>query len=217
MTLQLLWPVAPPAILTQAYGIHRQWYAPFGLPGHEGIDIRALSGTHVVAMADGQVSRVQPLAASGPYGVQVRLVHQVGADRYETVYAHFAKGSIAVTLGDPVKAGRLLGFADNTGNSSGPHLHITLKHFGHGSPWMNRSDIVNPTPYFAELFPGRGWLVDVGGNLRTGPSLLSAIVDWIPAGRQIQALDFSGDWWKILAAGATGWFWNPGYKLRAIG
>ena len=216
---RLRWPVAPPAIVTQAYGIHKQWYIGFGLQGHEGLDIRALNGTPVMAMADGVVSLVQPNPASGPYGVQVRLKHKFGDDEYTSVYAHFTKASIEVALGDAVQAGKVLGLADNTGNSSGAHLHITLKHTGKGSPWMHVSDIVNPTIYFPDLFPGKGWPVDVGGNLRKEPELDAPILKWVAAGGQVQALDFGGeggDWWKIRSGIFEGWFWNPGYKLRAV-
>jgi murein DD-endopeptidase MepM/ murein hydrolase activator NlpD len=220
----LRWPVAPPAIVTQAYGIHKQWYIGFGLEGHEGLDIRALNGTPVFAMADGVVSLVQPNPASGPYGVQVRLKHQFGQDEYTTVYAHFTKESIKVAQGEVVPRGKVLGLADNTGNSSGAHLHITLKHTGKGSPWMHVSDIVNPTPYFPDLFPGKGWLVDVGGNLRSGPDETFPILRWVPPSSvPVQALDFGGeggDWWKIRLTGVAGqpegYLWNPGYKLRAV-
>lgn len=221
---RLRWPVAPPVIVTQAYGIHKQWYIGFGLQGHEGLDIRALNGTPVMAMADGVVSLVQPNAASGPYGVQVRLKHKHGDDEYTSVYAHFTKTSIKVALGEIVAVGHVLGLADNTGNSSGAHLHITLKHVGKGSPWMHVSDIVNPTVFFDELFPGKGWLVDVGGNLRTEPKDTAPILKWIGAGGQVEAVDFGGeggDWWKVKHIGQAmsdvqGWFWNPGYKLRAV-
>jgi murein DD-endopeptidase MepM/ murein hydrolase activator NlpD len=215
----LSWPAPFPAIVTQAYGINPQWYKPFGLPGHEGIDMRALNGTPIYAMADGEVSRVEPNAASGPYGIHVRLKHMHPDEgEFRTVYAHFEE--IKVALGQKVIRGEVLGLSDNTGNSSGPHLHITLKHIGHGSPWMNTSDIVNPTPYLADLFPGKGWRLDVGGNLRKGPGESFEIIRWIPAGPTILAMDFNrmdgGDWWKIGIEGEVGWFWNPGYKLRAI-
>ena len=46
---KLVWPTADPKIITQWYGINPQWYAPFGLPGHEGLDIRALTLTPILA------------------------------------------------------------------------------------------------------------------------------------------------------------------------
>lgn len=220
--LALAWPVAPPAIVTQAYGIHKQWYAPFGLPGHEGIDIRALTNTPVMACADGEVVRVELSATNNAYGVHVRLKHVLADDEYESIYAHFRLASPTVQVGEVVGVGHVLGKADNTGNSSGSHLHITLKHKGKGSPWMGR-DIVNPTPYFRELFPGK-FLVDVGGNLRKEPDLNAPILRYIAPGALVHAIDFGGpggDWWKLVVdppavpASVQGWYWQVGYKLRA--
>jgi hypothetical protein len=214
----LAWPVAGEKIVTQAYGINPQNYKQFGLPGHEGIDIRAVTGTPVMAAAPGEIIRVETDAASSAYGIHVRIKHLFKGEEYRTVYAHFQKPNVA--LGDKVITGQVIGFADNTGNSSGAHLHVTLKHIGKGSPWMNSSDIINPTPYFPDLFPGKGWLVDVGGNFRTSPEEKSDnLIRWIAAGNKITATGEiggdGGDWWKITFSGIAGWFWNPGYKLRA--
>lgn len=215
--LSLIWPAPPPKVLTQAYGIHPEWYKPFGLPGHEGLDLRALTGTQIFAAAAGKVTRVETVD-NGPYGKQVRVEHVIGADVYESVYAHFQKCNVIV--GQMVQAGEVLGLADNTGNSSGSHLHFTLKFRGHGSPWMNKSDIVNPTPYFPDLFPGKGWTVEAASNLRSAANLQASVIRLLPAGTVVQALDFDamagGDWWKVNVGGVEGWVWNPGYKLRAV-
>jgi hypothetical protein len=216
--LRLRWPVTGTPIVTQRYGINPQNYKPFGLPGHEGIDIRAVGGTPLMAMADGVVARVETSAGSGAYGVHVRLQHILaGGNEFESVYAHMKLGSTKVSVGQAVAAGTVLGLADNTGNSFGAHLHITLKHKGNGSPWMGR-DIVNPTPYFSALFPGNGWIVDVGGNLRSEPNVSGALIRWIAANERLQAFDIGGDggdWWKVKTAqGQEGWYWNPGYKLH---
>ncbi|KKL17088.1 hypothetical protein LCGC14_2489030, partial [marine sediment metagenome] len=95
---------------------------------------------------------------------------------------------------------------------------------GQGSPWMNTSDIVNPVPYMIDLFPGAGWLVDVGGNFRRTPEIPANpsenLIRWIPAGLTGQAIGTiggeGGDWWEMIFDGTRGWFWNPGYKLRAL-
>jgi len=41
-------------------------------------------------------------------------------------YAHLAPGSVAVAVGDDVRAGDLLGRVGHTGNSTAPHLHFQL-------------------------------------------------------------------------------------------
>jgi murein DD-endopeptidase MepM/ murein hydrolase activator NlpD len=42
------------------------------------------------------------------------------------LYAHLAPGSVAVTRGQRVRAGEVLGRVGHTGNSTAPHLHFQL-------------------------------------------------------------------------------------------
>ena len=211
---RLQWPAPPPAIVTQPYGVNPQFYP--GQKGHEGIDIRAPNRTPIMAGAAGEVYRVETDPASGPYGIHVRIEHPHPTGPYKSIYAHLLNAE--VNVGDDVETGNVIGLADNTGNSSGAHLHLTLKKVGDGSDWLNLADIVNPTPYLPAIFPGTGpWLVDVAGNLRTTPK--------VEAGNRIRLVQvgemawptgiFTGDWWEIKVTGTTAWFWNPGYKLQA--
>jgi murein DD-endopeptidase MepM/ murein hydrolase activator NlpD len=209
---RLIWPVPDPKVVTQWYGVNPQFYP--GQAGHEGLDMRALNGTPVYAMASGEVYRVEP-ADVGAYGKQVRIKHEHDGEVYKTIYAHFAEPKVVV--GQKVNSGELIGLADNTGNSTGPHLHITLKWVGNGSNWMNLNDIVNPVPYMPDLFPGNGWRVDVGGNFRTSPALGNNLIRYIPPNNAVAATgEFEHDWWEIIFAGVKGWFWNPGYKLFPV-
>lgn len=211
---RLQWPAPPPVVVTQAYGINGQFYP--GQKGHEGIDIRAGRGVQIFAAAEGKVYRVEDDAASGPYGKQVRIEHPHPTGPYKTVYAHLL--STLVNVDDQVTVGQVVGLADNTGNSTGSHLHLVLKKVGDGSEWLGMDDIVNPTPYLVDIFPGRGpWLVDVAGNLRTTPRVASNnLVRLVRAGEILVPTGlFTGDWWEVGQGGASGWFWNPGYKLSA--
>ena len=222
----LVWPTQSPKVVTQWYGINPQWYNPFGLPGHEGIDMRALNDVPIFAAAAGEVIRVETSAGSGPYGIHVRIQHDTPEAVFKTIYAHFRRAQVSV--GDKVVAGQQIGLADNTGNSSGAHLHLTLKRVGQGSPWMNTSDIINPVPYLKELFPEctlagfnlYGWVLDVGGNFRTEPKVGNNLIRYLAAGKVVKAFavdrENGGDWWNIEYDGTKGWFWNPGYKLRAL-
>src|SRR3972149_3051611 len=116
--------------------------------------------------------------------------------QFESIYGHFKQA--LVSLGDVVEAGQLIGLADNTGNSSGAHLHLTLKKRGDGSPWLAKSDIVNPTCYLPDIFPGNGWRVDVGGNLRTGPADTFPVIRFIAAGPTVRATArFGHAWWGV--------------------
>jgi uncharacterized protein YgiM (DUF1202 family) len=63
------------------------------------------------------------------------------------VYAHLSK--TVVRPGQKVAAGDLIGLADNTGNSFGSHLHLTLKIDGAQTPGYPK-EIVDPWPYLQE-------------------------------------------------------------------
>ena len=62
--------------------------------------------------------------AEQPLGNHVILDH--GNGEYSFL-AHFKNGSLAVSVGDEVAAGDILGLCGNSGNSSEPHLHYHLQ------------------------------------------------------------------------------------------
>ncbi|HET7010266.1 MAG TPA: M23 family metallopeptidase [Anaerolineales bacterium] len=148
----LLWPTDYP-VVTQTYGANPQIYRRFALPGHEGLDFRALTNTNVYACADGEVYEVHPGARDHAYGVHVRIQHR---DGYKTVYAHLARA--LVRKGDRVEAGQIVGKADSTGNSSASHLHLTLKRDGATARRETKypKDIIDPTPYL--VWPAQSWI-----------------------------------------------------------
>lgn len=215
--LELSWPAEQPAVVTQWYGVNKQYYSQFGLPGHEGLDMRAINGSRIFAAADGEVYRVTP--NDGNYGIHVRIKHMIGDQQFNTIYAHLQVANVAV--GDRVTRGQVIGLADNTGNSSGAHLHFSLKLDGIGEGINDGSffpsNIINPVPYFSELFPGNGWQVLVNSNLRPVPTTESTPIRLIASGAVVHALDsVPTDWWKVEHQGVVGWLWNPGYKLGAL-
>jgi len=133
-------------IINQHFGANPGYYTQFGLPGHEGIDIRAYDSTKVFAAAPGKVYVVETNPSAGNYGIHVRIEHVGG---YKTVYAHLKSAS--VTVGQVVAGGQLIGLADSTGNSSGSHLHLTMKHPAGQAGWPY--EIVDPTPWLRPLAP----------------------------------------------------------------
>ncbi len=139
----LLWPTDYP-VVTQPFGANPQIYTRFGMPGHEGVDIRALLNTNVYCCADGVVYMVHTDPESHAYGVHVRVQHR---DGYKTVYAHLAKALVEV--GDQVAAGQVIGKADSTGASTGSHLHLTLKREGatRRGETTYPKDVIDPTPF----------------------------------------------------------------------
>lgn len=95
---------------------------------HDGLDIDVAYGTPVAAVEAGTVTTAGWL---GGYGIAVKIDHGGGIT---TMYAHL--DSVAVSPGDWVEAGELIGYSGNTGNSTGPHLHFTVLVWGEPvDPW----------------------------------------------------------------------------------
>ncbi|MBN2045588.1 MAG: M23 family metallopeptidase [Anaerolineales bacterium] len=168
--LYLFWPTDYGTIL-QPFGANQELYMQYGLPGHEGVDIRAPHGANVYACADGEVYLVENRHDQHNYGVHVRIRHSTG---YRTIYAHLERALVRV--GEQVKARQLIGRADSTGNSSGNHLHLTLKKDGATERGETDYplDIIDPTPFLvykhqeAEVFEALG-MRPVGSRLEAYP------------------------------------------------
>jgi hypothetical protein len=145
--LQLVWPTNY-EVITQPFGANPQIYRRYGLPGHEGVDFRALMNTPIYACATGRVYLVHDGRGGHAYGKHVRITHR---DGYKTIYAHLSRS--LVTEGQEVSAGQIIGLADSTGNSSASHLHLTLKKAGatERGDTSYPGDIIDPTPYLQRM------------------------------------------------------------------
>ncbi|MEP7200889.1 MAG: M23 family metallopeptidase [Chloroflexota bacterium] len=121
------WPTES-RVVTQPFGINRDFYAKFGLPAHEGVDIQAGTGSKIFAAYDGFIRLVQPDHPA--YGYSIRQTIQLNGHMYELVYAHGVSGSAMAPQGATVRAGQLLMLADSTGNAFGAHLHFSMKEPG---------------------------------------------------------------------------------------
>lgn len=94
---------------------------------HEGIDMSAGIGTPVYAVASGVVVATY---AVGGTGNAVYVKHSVNGQRYSSIYMHLSAYNVSV--GDYVTKDTVVGYSGNTGNSTGPHLHLGILtgHFG---------------------------------------------------------------------------------------
>jgi murein DD-endopeptidase MepM/ murein hydrolase activator NlpD len=88
---------------------------------HDGVDIVSDGDKTVLAVSAGKVIRAGWNDSWGYYVVVTM------ADGRSIVYAHMAKGSLKVSVGDIVKVGQAIGTMGNTGHSTGAHLHIELQ------------------------------------------------------------------------------------------
>jgi murein DD-endopeptidase MepM/ murein hydrolase activator NlpD len=92
---------------------------------HKGIDMNPGVNTPIQAVADGVVREVSRTDKSG-FGVYAIIDHMVDGELVSSVYAHITEGTLAVTVGQPVLVGQLVGNVGNTGQSTGPHLHFEI-------------------------------------------------------------------------------------------
>ncbi|MFM5953618.1 MAG: M23 family metallopeptidase [Novosphingobium sp.] len=106
------------AALTSTFGLRR--HPIYGdLRAHRGVDLAAPMGTPVYASAAGYV---ESAGWSGGYGIMVAIEHPGGM---ETRYGHLSR--TAVSPGQAVAAGSLIGYVGSTGDSTGPHLHYEVR------------------------------------------------------------------------------------------
>ena len=89
---------------------------------HAGIDIAAPSGTPIYAANTGVVMFTESPGSSGGYGNYTCIDHGGG---FATCYAH--QSGFAVSSGQSVTRGQLIGYEGSTGNSTGPHLHYETR------------------------------------------------------------------------------------------
>lgn len=92
---------------------------------HTGLDFAAPYGTPITAIAPGVITEV---GWAGSYGN--RTIETL-SDGTELWYAH--QSSIAVSVGQHVRGGELIGYVGSTGNTTGSHLHLEVRP-GAGDP-----------------------------------------------------------------------------------
>ncbi|MDE2303101.1 MAG: M23 family metallopeptidase [Sphingomonadales bacterium] len=90
---------------------------------HAGVDFGAPWGSPIYAVADGFVAYA---GVHGGHGNYVRLEHGGGLG---TGYGHMSR--IAVSPGERVHTGEVIGYVGSTGLSTGPHLHYEVYEGGH--------------------------------------------------------------------------------------
>ena len=108
-----------------------------GSAGHHGIDVFAHRGAELVAVADGTIVRVG--VASSTSGLRVRLRDACGWEYY---YGHLE--SAAVSQGQHVSAGQVIGYMGNSG-TSGVHLHFNVSADGAYSNDINPFNLLSST------------------------------------------------------------------------
>lgn len=119
--------------ITSPYGI--RIHPIFGATKfHNGIDLAA-NYENVYSVLDGIVTETGWDNKGG--GNYIKVNH---FNRFETAYLHLSE--IYYRVGEFIKAGFIIAKSGNSGNSTGPHLHFSVKEFGQN---------INPTHFLNDL------------------------------------------------------------------
>jgi len=106
-------------------------------------------GTPIYSPCFGNIKKAAGDQPDMPIGTRDRVSGGnhvlVGCDQFNVNFAHLKQGSIVVHEGQTVKTGDLLGQIGNSGNSTGPHLHMAAYR-------TDRDDNIIPLPM---IFGGR--------------------------------------------------------------
>ena len=143
----LLWPAE--GTLSQGYGRTafarlRDFYS-----FHNGIDIKASTGSPVIAADGGRVlatGDTDRYCRRGAYGKYIVVRHN---NNLTTLYAHLSL--IRVSVGDEVGRGETIGYVGSTGLSTGPHLHFTV--YDSRTVEMRQSRTCGSLPYGGSINP----------------------------------------------------------------
>lgn len=201
--MKFLYPIPSNSIVTQTFAEHVHRARVNGWQNYNGgIDWAVATGTSIKAAQAGKVTMARNDATG--YGTHVRIQHDEG---YLTIYGHMMK--FKVKVGDVVQAGDVIGQSDNTGFSTGPHLHFELR---------KNSVAVDPAPLLVERLdgvepggdvepdggqeqPGGGpepqsfpalpmarVISQIGLNVRSGPGISNPLVGWLPSGTEVDVI-----------------------------
>jgi len=131
----LQFPLYEPFRLTSKFGARKDPISG-SWSGHNGVDLATPVGTPVHSPQRGTVitSFTNDLG-----GNQIIIEHPGG---FKTGYAHLSK---KVASGTRVNKGDIVAYTGNTGRSTGPHLHLTVKKSG---------NLVDPLSVSWQLKPG---------------------------------------------------------------
>jgi len=123
------WPIKDPSP-TSGFGL--RWGRL-----HAGEDFAAPVGTNLFAMSTGTVTFA---GQESGYGTIVKIRYWDGTI---TFYGHMSR--ISVNEGESVDPGEVIGQSGNTGESTGPHLHLEVHPDGGAAidpvPWLSRHQL----------------------------------------------------------------------------
>ena len=146
MDIKLEWPLDPSTPISGTYS-----------STHKAVDFACVMDTPTKATADGEVVKKGD-RNDGGFALFIKLQH----DGFTSIYAHL--NSTSLNVGDKVKAGDIIGYSGNTGNSTGPHLHFETRKGKDNHDYDAQFD---PMPYLLGNAPAET-PAEAGAGLKPG-------------------------------------------------
>lgn len=132
-SFKIVMPLKRKIAITSPFGVRK--HPIFGnIKMHNGIDIQA-NYENVYSVLDGIVTETGFDTKGG--GNYIKIKH---FGRFETSYLHLSE--IYYHMGERVNAGFVIAKSGNSGNSTGPHLHFSVKEYG---------QLINPVIFLNDL------------------------------------------------------------------
>jgi murein DD-endopeptidase MepM/ murein hydrolase activator NlpD len=131
---------------------------------HSGVDLAMHEGTPLRAVAEGVIDRIYDGTGAIGKGLSIRW-----PDGTRVIYGHM--NEVKARIGEHVHAGEIIGLSGNTGNSTGPHLHLGMR--APDGSWLD------PTP-----------LADKVANINWVDGPLIRLEGWL--GEKIREVTFDG-------------------------
>lgn len=149
--------------ISGGYNAHTFFYPGGGF--HAGADFTANSPTPIQAPISGII-----LYSSNPYGTysgrypsndgfpngagnSIHMVGQVNGTTYGISFFHMAQENWATSAGQSVTQGQIIGYSGNSGNTTGPHLHLEIINLGS----MSMNDAIARFQSTLDFAWGTGW------------------------------------------------------------
>lgn len=113
--------------ITQEFGVNPKYYVKYGLRGHNGCDLSAYIGTQLFAPFDGYVQYAdEGKIGYGKYATIISDVIGINRQRRRVDLGHLSR-FMNLSNGSFIHQGDPVGISGNSGDSTGPHVHITYK------------------------------------------------------------------------------------------
>ena len=155
VSMKLILPIDP-FQLTQEFGVNAADYARFGLKGHNGWDIRTIypdtpNGKRSILAPQDIAFYRQGNEGNDGFGLYFEVITYTSKGMWKHTFAHCDHIDVFIKRNQ----GEVMAVSDNTGNSTAPHLHWTVKRLKPDGTVKDYSNgyfgAVNPQEYIDEV------------------------------------------------------------------